>query len=191
MQNHPGNDILSKRFLAGFMKEEGLYLRETLCTDTTDIISFDHTFKAAANTDFLREDNVWAPQYDSLFIGMHKKGQVVTWQLTKGIAFMKIEPLLSELCDRATQQQQHIDAVYMMNVASREIKYNLYLEQTCQSSWMLFMQYRESPKHYTFSINRRRLQKLRLVFRKDGDSGEKHISHTPSPPVMLQKLEQD
>ena len=26
---------------------------------------------------------------------------------------MKIEPLLSELCDRAKQQQQHIDAVYI------------------------------------------------------------------------------
>ena len=51
------------------MKEEDLYLREMLCTD---IISFDHTFKVATNTDFLRE-------YDSLLIAMHEKGQVVTW----------------------------------------------------------------------------------------------------------------
>ena len=90
----PSNDILSKCFLAGFMKEEDLYLREMICTNITDTISFDHTFKVAANIGFLREDNVWVPQYNSLFLVMNKKGQVITWQLTKGTAFVKIEPLL-------------------------------------------------------------------------------------------------
>ena len=95
------------------MKEEDLYLREMICTNITDTISFDHTFKVAANIGFLREDNVWVPQYNSLFLVMNKKGQVITWQLTKGTAFVKIEPLLSELYHRATQQQQHIHTVYI------------------------------------------------------------------------------
>ena len=30
-----------------------------------DSISFDHTFKVAANIGFMREHSVWVPQYDA------------------------------------------------------------------------------------------------------------------------------
>ena len=71
----PSNNVLSQFFLAGFLRDEHLYLREMMSIDT---ISFDHTFKVAANIGFLREDNVWIPQYDSLFIVLYKHGKIVT-----------------------------------------------------------------------------------------------------------------
>lgn len=109
----PSNNILSKSFLAGFLKEEDLYLREITSIDITNTISFDHTFKVTANIGFLREDNVWVPQYDSVFMVMNSKGQVITWQLTKGTSFVQIEPLLSDLHHRANQQKQQLQMVYI------------------------------------------------------------------------------
>lgn len=58
----PSNDIISK-----FLKDEHLYLKEMMSILPGESISFDHTFKVAANIRSLREDGVWAPQYDSLF----------------------------------------------------------------------------------------------------------------------------
>ena len=69
-------------------------------------------FKVASNIGFLREDNVWVTQYDSLFIVMNNKGQVVTWQLTKGTSFGQIEHL-SKLSHRALQQSQNIGTIYI------------------------------------------------------------------------------
>jgi len=48
-----------------------------------DTISFDHTFKVAANIGYLREDEKWINEYDSLLFILNKDGKVVTWQLNK------------------------------------------------------------------------------------------------------------
>ena len=56
-------------------------------------ISFDHTFKVAANTGYCREDGAWVPQYDRLFIVINNVGKVLTRQLTKGTAFSQIGTL--------------------------------------------------------------------------------------------------
>lgn len=69
--------------------------------NVTESISFDHTFKSAANIGYLREDGVWVPQYDSLFMVLGANGQILTWQLTNGTSFAKVEPLLKDLCNRA------------------------------------------------------------------------------------------
>ena len=41
----PSNDLLSKCFLARSLRDEQLYLREIMSIDTSEGISFDHTFK--------------------------------------------------------------------------------------------------------------------------------------------------
>lgn len=187
----PSNDLLAKCFLAGFMKEEDLYLKEILSTDTTNTLSFDHTFKVASNIGFLREDNVWVTQYDSLFIVMNNKGQVVTWQLTKGTSFGQIEHLLSELSHRALQQSQNIKTIYIdeccklrnkvQSVFGTDVSVKLDIFHAVQRVTKTL------PKRH--QLTKQCVAMFRQVFRKDGDSGEKRMSHTPSPQIILSKLE--
>ena len=72
---------------------------------TGDSISFDHTFKVAANIVFLREGGKWIHQYDSLFIVMNGEGQIVMWQLTKGTTFSQVQTLLKDLKERSSSIQ--------------------------------------------------------------------------------------
>ena len=92
-----------------FLKTEQLYLRELHSIQTGFSISFDHTFKVAANIGYLREDGKWVAQYDSLFLVINEAGKIVTWQLTKGTSFSQIEALLSNLHKRS----QNIKTVYI------------------------------------------------------------------------------
>lgn len=54
-------------FLARFLQDKQVYLKEMMAVPTGETISFDHTFKVAANIGFHREDGKWIYQYDSLF----------------------------------------------------------------------------------------------------------------------------
>lgn len=76
-------------------------------------ITWDHTFTVATNIGYLREDNVWVPLYDSLFIVMNSKGQVVSWQLTNGTSFTQIEQSLQTLFARSQQQNTPITTVHV------------------------------------------------------------------------------
>ena len=78
LSNCPSNNILAKCFLARFLNDEQLYLNEMEGITVGSSISFDHTFKVAANIGYYREDKVWIPQYDSLFIVMNTEGKVLT-----------------------------------------------------------------------------------------------------------------
>ena len=51
-----------------------------------NILSTDHTFKAAANIGFMK-DGRWVMQYDCLFILLNEKRMVKDYQLTFGRAF--------------------------------------------------------------------------------------------------------
>ena len=76
-----------------FLRNEQIYLRELIAIEPGSSISFDHTFKVAANIGYVREDGKWIPQYDSLFLVMKEHRKIVTWQLTMGTSFSQIEVL--------------------------------------------------------------------------------------------------
>ena len=94
----PTNNIISKCFLAKFLLDEQIYLRDISSIPSGAVISFDHTFKVASNIGYLRKDGKRISQYDSLL--MNGEGQVLTWQLTKGTAFAEIKTLLTNLRER-------------------------------------------------------------------------------------------
>ena len=73
-------------------------------------ISFDHTFKIASNIGYIREDKRWITEYDSVFLMLNEKGQVLTLQLTKGASFAEVTGLLKSLAVRSNQQ---LKAVYV------------------------------------------------------------------------------
>ena len=67
-------------------------------------ISFDHTSKIASNIGYTREDKKWISEYYSAFFVLNNKGWVLTWQLTKGTAFVEVEWLLQSLTERSMDQ---------------------------------------------------------------------------------------
>ena len=113
LSKSPSNDILSKAFLANFLENEQLYLSEMINIPIEEAISFDHTFKVAANIGYLREDCKWITEYNGLFIVLNSNnGQVLTWQLTKGTSSAEIENVLKNLHERS---QSNIKTIYADN----------------------------------------------------------------------------
>ena len=109
----PSNNMLTKCFLANFLKEEHV---EMITINVGETISFDHTFEVATNIAYLREDNIWVPQYDSLFLVFNGVGKIVTWQLTKGTCFVQVEQVLRDL-NVGTEQQQCKQSILIIVVA--------------------------------------------------------------------------
>ena len=67
-----------------------------------DLISFDHTFKVAANIGYLRSDGKWVTQYNSVFIVMNQDGQVMGWQFTKTTGMDELKQLFLGIINRIT-----------------------------------------------------------------------------------------
>ncbi len=78
----PGRQITTNCFVRAYFEFEHMYAQHM-----SEIpflwLSADHTFKISTNIGFWHR-GAWAKQYDSLFCVLNEKGQVVTWQLTKG-----------------------------------------------------------------------------------------------------------
>ena len=188
LSNSPSNDALSKCFLAEFLEHEQLYLNEMTCIPTRESISFDHTFKVATNIGYIREDGRWISEYDGLFIVLNENGQVLTWQLTKGTSFAHITTLLQDLLERPNQQ---IKTVYVDECCKVRAKIKSVFGPNIIVKLDLFHAIQRITK--TFSkkqtLTQECMLELRRVFRCDGDSGEKRLSNTPPPNVILLKLQ--
>ena len=94
--------------LAEFLKHEELYLRDMTCIPAGGSISFDHTFKVATNTGYLREDGRRISEYDGLFIILNENGHVLSWQWTKGTSFAHVKTLLQDLIERPHLQMNTV-----------------------------------------------------------------------------------
>ena len=110
--NSPSNNILTKCFLTHFLASETTYVEVLQSISVTSAISFDHTFKSAMNIGYRREDGVWIPQYNSIFVVFNEVGQIVTWQLTNRTTFDEVRTLLQNLQLRSSHEQQQIKTVY-------------------------------------------------------------------------------
>lgn len=191
LSNCPSNNILAKCFLARFLDDEKLYLSEMEGITVGSSISFDHTFKVAANIGYYREDKVWVPQYDSLFIVMNAEGKVLTWQLTKGTSFEQVRNILEDLNNRAQSQGQQIQNVYIDECCKLRKKVESVFGPSTAVKLDLFHAVQRITRtfHKRHSLFHQCLLKLRTVFREDGDTGESRISSTPSPEVILKNMD--
>ena len=138
---------------------------------SSETISFDHTFKVAANIGFHREDG----KYDSLYIVMNGKGQILTWQLTKRTAFSQVETLLKDLKERS----QMIRTVYMYNIDDC-CKLRGKISSVFGSDVTVKLDLFHAVQRITNTLPKKNLltkERIKLVFRKDGDSGDKRHLH--------------
>ena len=185
----PSNDVLTKCFLSEFLQYEELYLNEMMCIPLGETISFDHTFKVAANIGYLREDGKWIPQYNGLFIVLNNEGKVVTWQLTNGTSFSQVKVLLENLVKRSGSQE--INTIYIDDCCKLREKIKTVFGPTVSVKLDLFHAVQRitrtlSRKH---ALARQCIEELRLVFRSKGDSGKERLSQTPSVPIISENFD--
>ena len=188
----PSNNILAMCFLAKFLSMEQVYLAEIQSVQTTNTISFDHTFKIASNIGYLREDKVWITLYDSLFLILNVNGKVVSWQLTKGTSFHQTEGILKEVRERAEKQKHRLTTVFIDDCCKLRLKVQGAIGNEVEVKLDLFhaMQRitRTLPKKH--QLYGKCIKDLSLVFRNNGDTEQVRYSSTPCPSVILKNIEE-
>jgi len=184
----PSNDIISKAFLATFLENEQLYLKELSRIPIEQSISFDHTFKVATNIGYLREDKKWITEYDGLLLVLNDRGQVVTWQLTKSTSISESETLLKNICERS---KASLKTIYIDNCCNLRNKIKAIFGADVEVKLDLFHAVQRIsktlPKRH--SLTRQCLRDLTLVFRSDGDVEDRRKSATPSSEIISSKLQ--
>ena len=188
----PTDDAISNCFLSKFLKDETFYLNQLQKVNTGGSLSFDHTFRVAANIGYLRKDKRWVPQYDSVFFVMNSQRKIVSWQFTKGTAFKQVKDLLTAVCQRAINQGNEIKKVHIDNCCQwqmlvcsvfgneTEIKLDIFHAIQRVAKTM-------SKKHslYSYCMN-----DLKLVFRQKEDQGDKRTKETPEVEELSRNLDQ-
>ena len=102
----PSNDIICKCFLSEYLLNHQKYTSAMSKISAKDLISFDHTFKVAANIGYLQSDGKWVTQYNSVFIVMNQDGQVMGWQFTKSTGMDELKQLFLGIINRITDFQK-------------------------------------------------------------------------------------
>lgn len=90
-----GRNLISKVFVRAFFEKEHMFT-QYMVQKHGAWISFDHTFKVAANIGYW-EHGIWRKLYDCLFIVMNENSDILGWQLTKGTAMANVDQLLKGL----------------------------------------------------------------------------------------------
>ena len=186
----PSDNLISRSFLSSFLDSENAYVCNLLSLEVSESISFDHTFKVASNIGHLRQDGIWVPQYDSLFLVLDSCGKVLTWQLTKGTSFGKVTKLLQDLSERAAAQNKVVKFVYVDDCCKlRRSIQSVFGEET-----VIKLDLFHAVQRITKTMKKRHPEyhncvgDLRLVFRKDGDVSQERQSHTAPKDVIASKL---
>ncbi len=182
----PTDYTLRQCFLATFLQSEHVYVQQIIDYPVGKSISFDHTFRIAANIGYTRKDGKWIQQYDSLFAVVSEYGKIVTWQLTRGTSLGEVHTLLKDLNKRCNA----LTAVYVDDCCKLRRQIQSVFGRTAIVRLDLF----HATQRITRTLNRKCTlytkctQDLTLVFRTAGDSEKARSSPTPSPDIMLSNL---
>ena len=185
----PIDSVLRKVFLSHFLLNENVYLQEMAKVPVTPFVSFDHTFRVAANIGYLRKDGKWVPQYDSMFIVMNEVGEIVTWQLTKGTSFGEVNQLLEDL--KSHPNSNIIKTVYIDDCCKLRKRIETVFGENVAVKLDLF----HATQRISKTLNKRSplfakcIQDLRLVFRTTGDYGVHREHCTPESQVMEKNVD--
>lgn len=185
---YPSNDVICKCFISEFLLNQAKYTSAMAKITATNLISFDHTFKVAANVGYLRNDGKWISQYNSVFIVMNQKGMVLGWQFTKSTGMDEVKQLFCGLIDRITDFQNLI--IIADNCCSIKGKLTSCLGENINVKLDLFHAVQRitrkiSKRHPLFKLC---ADDLRLVFRQSNDLGHKRETTTPDSCTILENI---
>ena len=154
----------------------------------TNLISFDHTFKVAANIGYLRSDGKWVSQYNSVFIVMNQEGLVLGWQFTKSTGMDEVKRLFHGIIERITDFQNLI--IIADNCCSIKGKLTDLFGENVSVKLDIFHAVQRITKklpkrHPLFKLC---TDDLRLVFRQSNDLGHKREATTPDSNTILENI---
>lgn len=146
---------------------------------------------APGNIGMSREfDHRWITQYNSLFCVTNELGQVLTWKLTKSVAFSAVINSLFKLKERLGQQGKLLKEFYVDNCCSWRAK----LQQVFGENLKVYLDLFHAVKRVSSTISKKHplhyecTKALSLVFRDHTDQGQIRQKATPSPTVMLENM---
>ena len=184
----PGRQITTNCFVRAYLEFEHMYAQHM-----SDIpfqwLSSVHKLKVSANIGFWHR-GVWNKQYDSLFCAVNERGQVVSWQLTKGTSFEKVRSRLVSLNIRTREQGTTVSAFYVDNCCMWRNKLQDVFGADLSVKLDLFHAVqrviKKIPKRYQKEtrvsfIRQRMMNDLWMVFRMSSDIGPTRMNDTPSP----------
>ena len=123
-------------------------------------------------------------QYVSLFCVMNHIGQVMTWRLTPGVAFAKIESLLTALQECLVQQGKQVTEFYIDNCCA----WCRLLQCVFGDSLKVYLDLFHAVKRISDKIHplrRECMEDLRMVFRDPTDRGFNRTKETPSSAILI------
>lgn len=189
MSSFPSNDMLMYIFLADFQKKKAYYetdMSNRASSSTT--ISCDHTFKISKYIGARRaSDAKFVKQFENLFIVLNEKHEIIAWRLTRTTSFEEIRTLLVGLKENLSNGLNRIlvddcckvRTLYQSVFPEVEVKLDLF--HAVQRVTKVI------PKGSEFS--KRFAKDFGMIFRQNGDCGEVCKMSTPSPPVLLENLD--
>ena len=188
---YPSNDLIYNCFLNNFVDNKHIYFQTMASLPTVNSLSFDHTFKVAANIGYLRPDGKWITQYNSLFIVLNNVGQVIAWQFTKTSSIDECNCLLLALKDRMQMQGTPLIEVYVDNCCTTRGKIQALLGNHVHVCLDIFHATQQITKviQKRHPLCRQVMKDINVLFRKPEDKGEHRTLPTPSADILLSYLE--
>ena len=150
-------------------------------------VAFDHTFKIAANIGYQRESH-WITQYNSAFIALNEKAQVLSWQLTS-TSLDEVEQLLSNLKCRHENAGKPISYICVDNCCQVSGKLTTIFGKVTVVLDLFHAIQRVTkriPSRYEYSTDCS--HEFSKCFRTPGDSGLARTASTPAPAVIEKNI---
>ncbi len=187
-----GRKLISTIFLRAFIESEHMYT-DHMSQIKGSWISFDHTFKVAANIGYWK-NGLWVKMYDSLFIVMNEESDILGWQLTKGTSITKVKTLLQGLMKRYDdcRMDNQLQGIVVDNCCLLRNSVNEIFGSNIPVKLDIFHAIQRVVKSIPKRENNpliRQLRKqllkdLRLCFRSADDIGETRKKATPDKTIM-------
>ena len=178
--SNPSSDQLMHVFLAYFDNSKGTFENDVALTPCS-ILTCDHTFKVSKHIGVIRaSDNKFVSQFQNLFIGLNENGQVVNWRLTKTTAFEQVEDLLIEFKHKLDAQSCTLEMIIVDDCCTVRPSYQQIFSGV-PVKLDIFHAYQRFVKTLpkAFSSRKKLASEFGLIFRRNGDRGEKRSMNTP------------
>jgi len=114
----------------------------------------------------------------------------MTWRLTSGVAFAKIESLLTALQERLVQQGKEVTEFYIDNCCA----WRRLLQGVFGDSLKVYLDLFHAVKRISDKIPKRHplrrecMEDLRMVFRDPTDRGFNRTKETPSSAILIKNI---
>jgi hypothetical protein len=185
----PSDSFLTDIFLYHYKKHENDYDEYSKRLHAT-ALSCDHTFKVSVNIGVKHSSEPgWVTQFDSLFMVLNQKGQVLGFKFVKSRAFADIQELLVQIRENLNENGCTIDMLLLDNCCQWAQKMKgIFPKSLVRLDLFHAVQRITSTIPSRDMFRQDMVRDLRQVFREVHDNGPKRLRNTPTTPVLQAQL---